>query len=189
MNWKTLFKPADILTAADRAELEKIDQKAKLHRDLIERIREEWPSAADRIGVLERLAHKLAADPKDEKIFQRATITACMPENPAFGNQHRDSVTGILGRKIEQILEPQARIVRRVFGRALEGAESELQKTEAAERGAAKEEGYEYSPSGRVLALQKRVLELRNHVAAPYPGEENCINHPGTWQERLQEWL
>lgn len=189
MNWRTLFKPADILTTGDRAELEKIEQKAGQHRALVERIWEEWPTASERRDALEKYAHKLAATPNDESLFQKTTMIVCMPSDPAFGYQHRDIVTGILGEKIEQILAPQVEIVRRVLGRALAAAEKELKKTEGAEKANAAEEGYDYSPSGRVLALQRRVLEMRNAVAAPYPGEPNFIQHPGPWRERLAEWL
>jgi len=189
MNWKTLFKPADILTAGDKGELEKIDKKAEQHRALIERIREEWPTAGERMDALERLGQKLAEAPTDEALFHRCTLVAAMPSDPLHGYQHRDKITAIIHRKIEEILKPQEKIVRRVLGRGLDAAEAELKKSEAAEKGVAKEEGFDYSPSGRVLALQKRVLELRNAVAAVYPGEEGFINHPGDWRERLGEWL
>ena len=189
MNWKTLFKPADILTAGDKAELEKIDKKAEQHRALIERIRDEWPTAGERMDALGRLGQKLAEAPTDEGLFHKCTLVAAMPSNPLHGYQHRDKVTSIIARKIEEILKPQEKIVRRVLGRALDAAEAELKKSEAAEKGVAKEEGFDYSPSGRVLALQKRVLDLRNAVAAVYPGEEGFINHPGDWRERLGEWL
>ena len=189
MNWKTLFKPADILTAGDKAELEKIDKKAEAHRALIERIREEWPTAIERMDRLEQLGNKLAEAPTDEALFQKCSFVAAMPSDPLHGYQHRDKVCAIIQRKIDEILRPQERIVRRVIGRALDAAESELKKTESGEKGQAREEGFDYSPSGRVLALQKRVLELRNAVAAVYPGEEGFINHPGDWQARLSEWL
>jgi len=189
MNWKTLFKPGDILTAGDRAELERIDKKAEQHRALIERIWEEWPTATERMETLEKYAYKLAETPTDETLFQKCTVVVCMPSDPSFGYQHRDRVTAILADKIAEILSPQAAVVRRVLSRALDAAEKELKKTETREKALAAEEGYDYSPSGRVLALQKRVLDLRNSVAARYPGEENCVQHPGTWQERLKEWL
>lgn len=189
MNWKSIFKPADILTAGDRAELQRIDKKAEQHRALIERIRDEWPTAGERMDALERLGQKLAEAPTDEALFHRCTLVAAMPSDPLHGHQHRERITAIIHRKIEEILHPQEKIVRRVLGRALDAAEGELKKSEAAEKGQAKEEGFDYSPSGRVLALQRRVLELRNAVAALYPGEEGFINHPGEWQERLKEWL
>jgi hypothetical protein len=189
MNWRNIFKPADILTAGDRAELEKIDKKATQHRALIERIRDEWPTANERMDALERLGQKLAEAPTDEALFHRCTMVAAMPSDPLHGYQHRDKITAIIHRKIEEILHPQEKIVRRVLGRALDAAETELKKSEAAEKGQAKEEGFDYSPSGRVLALQKRVLDLRNAAAALYPSEEGFISHPGEWQERLREWL
>jgi len=82
MNWRNIFKPADILTAADLAELEKIDKKATQHRALIERIRDEWPTANERIDALERLGQKLAEAPTDEALFHRCTMVAAMPQIP-----------------------------------------------------------------------------------------------------------
>ena len=40
MNWKALFKPTEILTAADRAELERLEDSTKQLRDLAARIEE-----------------------------------------------------------------------------------------------------------------------------------------------------
>jgi hypothetical protein len=70
----------------------------------------------------------------------------------------------------------------------LEQAEAELRKQETAERRSAESESYEYVPSGRVLALQKKILSLRNEVARPVFGEEG-FSGGDQWKNRLSEYL
>jgi len=188
MNWKNLFKPAEILTASDRAELEKLDASTADLTALSDRILRDWTDAASRVDRIRDLAAELCARPNDAELYRRLEVAACMPSNIQTGYQHKEAALGAIGAAIEAKLEPSVEIVRRVLGRALEAAEAELRKTEKHERKLAEEEGYAYSPSGRVLALQGRVLELRNAVAAKYK-HEGAVQNPGSWRQRLREWL
>ena len=188
MNWKTLFKPAEILTASDRAELERLDDSTKQLRELAARIDRDWTDAGSRVDRIRDLAAELCTRPNDAELYRRLEVAACMPSNIQTGYQHREAALGSIHAAIETKLEPSVEIVRRVLARALDAAEAELRKTEKHERKLAEEEGYNFSPSGRVLALQGRVLELRNAVAAKYR-HEGAIQGPGGWRERLREWL
>jgi hypothetical protein len=188
MNWKNLFKPSEILTASDRAELEKLDDSTQQLRDLASRIHREWPDATSRIDRIRDLTSELCTRPNDADLYRRLEVAACMPSNPQTGYQHKEAALGSISKAIEAKLEPSVGIVRRVLGRALDAAEAELKKTEKQERKLAEEEGYNFSPSGRVLALQARVLELRNAVAQKYASEGAIQNPPG-WRDRLREWL
>ena len=185
MNWKNLFKPSEILTASDRAELEKLDESTKQLRELAHRIEREWPGRSGRYDRLRDVASRLADNPGDRDLYRQLEVAASMPPDI---DQLRDLALREISGRIEAKLEPSVEIVRRVLGRALDAAEAELKKTEKQERKLAEEEGYAFSPSGRVLALQARVLELRNAVAAKY-GNEGAIQSPPGWRERLREWL
>lgn len=188
MNWRNIFKPSEILTASDRADLERLEDSTKQLRELAARIDRDWPDSTSRISKIRDLTAELCTRPTDADLYRRLEIAACMPSNVQNGYQHREAALGEIGAAIETKLQPSVEIVRRVLRRALEQAEAELKRTEGKERKLADDEGYNYSPSGRVLALQARVLDLRNAVAAKY-GHEGAIQSPGGWRERLAEWL
>jgi len=188
MNWKALFRPSEILTAADHAELEAIEKKTEPYRRIRQRIERDFIPAGDRIGHLQALAADLVRDPENAGIYERMIHTAGMPSDPRFGYQHREAAAGPFDAKIEEILQETIPIIRRVLTRALGATEAELKKIESRERKEAEQEGYNYSPSGKVQALQARVLELRNAVAHQYK-HEGAIQNPGPWQDRLKEWL
>lgn len=187
MNWRQIFG-AEIVTAADREKLEQLDKSTKPLRDLAAKIQEEWPDSMGRIARITDLAEKLAHKPTDEALYHQMTIAACMPSSLQGGYQHRGAALTPIERKIDELLSPGHTIVRKCLRRALDQAEAELKKQEAGERRSAESEGYEYSPSGRVLALQKKILSLRNEVARPVHGEEgfNGVDH---WRVRLGEYL
>jgi len=186
--WKTLFKPSDILTQADRDELAALEKKAEPYRAIRARIDRDFIPAVDRIGNLQALAGQLVEDIGNEEIYHRMIHVAAMPANPLFGYHHREAAAVPFDQKIEEILRPSVDVVRRVLKRALDVAETELRKAEKQERKLAEEEGYNYSPSGKVLALQSRILDLRNGIAAKYKFE-GATQDPAPWRERLSEWL
>lgn len=188
MSWLSIFKKGDILTQGDRDELQKIEASTDDLRKLSERIEREWCTSMERPTRLRELAEKLAQDPHDQEVFNRLTLTATMPSSLNSGWQHRDIVLGVLNEKIEERLQPSVDVVRRVYSRALGMAEAELKKVESREKREAETEGFTYSPSGRVQALQGRVLVLRNAIATKYK-HEGAIQNPAPWQERLKEWL
>lgn len=189
MNWKTLFKSSEVVTSADRLELEKLESGCESVRALAAKIDLEWTTSTSRIDRLRELGGAIAEDPANPELYRRLEITACMPSNLNHGWQHRDIVLDCLNKKIEQLMAPQHAIIRRCLSRALDQAEAELKKTTEKERRAAEAEGFPFSPSGKILALQQRILSLRNAVAAPVPGEDGCHQTPGDWRTRLAEWL
>lgn len=188
MNWNKLFGKTEILTDGDRAELEAIEKKTEPYRKVREKIERDFIPAVDRIGNLQGLAGELVKNPDDAELYERMIHVAAMPSDPRFGFQHREAAAAPFDAKIEEILEAAIPIVRRVLQRALNAAEAELKKIETRERREAEQEGYDYSPSGKVLALQHRVLELRNAIAHKYK-HEGATQNPGGWRERLAEWI
>jgi hypothetical protein len=189
MSWLSIFKKGEIFTQGDRAELEKLEAGTNDIRRVVEKIDREWPTSASRLDRLRELAGELATRPNDQELMNRLTITACMPSGLQSGFQHRDVVLGELNRKIEELMSPQNTVIRRVLRRALDVAEAELKRVESKEKKTAEDEGVQFVPSGKILALQNRILELRNAIARPVPGEENCLQNPGGWRERLGEWI
>lgn len=188
MNWRKLFPVGDVLTAGDKKELEKLEQDCSELRKAEQKILNEWPKdSGDRDGRLRELADGYAKNPTAE-IYNRLTTLAGFPAHPMVSFQTREIVLGAIHRAIAEKMEPEIPIVRRVLLRALDATERELEKQTAREKKEAEEGGFPYSPTGRVLELQKRVLDLRNRIADKYPSEGN-LNHPGHWQTRLAEWL
>ena len=187
MNWKGLFKN-EIVTASDKAALEKLDASTEKQRALCDRIREDFVTSVERIGRLEGLAGKIAENPDDEQVYQKLLITAAMPSWLPTGYQHRDTVLGVVEKRIDDLTSPQHLIVRKCLQRALAAAEDELKKQTAKEQAEAQKEGFDFVPSGRILALQNKILSLRNEIARPCPGEEFYRGLPH-WRERLSEWL
>lgn len=188
MNWKALFKGGDIISAADKAEMERLDKGTEAHRKLCARISEDFITSMERIGRLQALAGILVEKPDDEKTYQKMLLTAAMPSNLQTGYQHRDAALQVIEDRIKDLSAPQHAIVRKCLKKALGTAEEELRRVEKKEKDEAKAEEFDYVPSGRVLALQQKILGLRNEIARPIPGEEffNGLPH---WTERLREWL
>lgn len=189
MNWRKLFPVGDILPAGERQELEKLEQGTAELRKWADKIEAEWPKdSADRNERLRAMAEVFAGHPTPE-LYAKLTALAGFPSQPANSCFARERVLGAIHEQVQRLMEPERPIVRRVLARAQDAAERELAKQEKTEQAAAAAEGFVYSPSGRVLALQERVLALRNAVAAHYPGNEGAIQHPGGWRLRLAEWL
>jgi hypothetical protein len=185
MNWINIFKPSDILTPGDRAELQSIEDTTAKHREVLEKVNRDLCDPREKPEKLKTLAEELARSPGDADLYLRVVLTASMPTS---GISCREIVAGVLENGIRELLRPSVAVVRRVFSRALERAEVELRKTEDRERGQADKEGYKYLPSGRVEALQGRVLKLRNAIAEKYSFEGGIVDPPH-WRERLAEWL
>lgn len=189
MDWRKLFPVGDILPTGERQELEKLDQGVQQLRSWAQKIEAEWPKdSRDRDSRLSDMAARFANTPSAE-LYEKMTILAAFPSNLPTSWQARESVLGIIHGQVERLMEPERPIVRRVLSRALDAAERELAKQEKKEKDAAAAEGFPYSPSGRVLTLQQRVLNLRNEVAKKYPGDEGATQHPGNWRQRLEEFL
>lgn len=188
MNWTALFKPTEILTPQDRAELEALEKKAEPYLRVREKIERDFVVSMHRIGKLQELAGEYIKNIQDESLYQRMLFVAGMPSNLQTGYQHHEAVAVPFDEKIQEIRNEGVPVVRRVLGRALTRAEQELKRIEQKEQQEAKSEGYPYLPSGKVQALQQRVLGLRNAVAEKYRFE-GAIQNPPHWRERLAEWL
>lgn len=185
----SIFKKGEILTESDRTQLEKLEETTASLRQLRDRVDREWVGASNRIEKLQSLTGELIQRPHDGELWHRLEMTAAMPSNLATGFQHIEAVKNVIGFEIDRLMLPQHAIVRRVFQRALKIAEAELVKTDKVERVEAEDGGYEFLPSGKVLALQTKVLHLRNAVGVPLPEEADPFRSAGEWRERLAEYL
>jgi len=187
MNWRKLLPVGEIFPAGERKELEKLVESCSELRKWEQRILQEWPKdASDRENRLHEVGGEFAKKPTREG-YEKLTTLAGFPTQ-VIGWGPRDVVLGAIHREIEEKMKPEVPIVRRVLGRALEATERELEKQTNKERKEAEADGYSFSPSGKILDLQKRILELRNQVDAKYP-DEGAIQHPGHWESRLADYL
>jgi len=189
MSWTSIFKRGEILTQGDRTELEAIDKSTSDLRKAIERIDREWPASGYRLDRLRDLANELAENPRDEDLMGRLTTCACMPSSLREGFQHRDVALGTLGQHLNRKLFPQKAIIHRVLKRAWGVAEAELGRVERKEKTAAQEDGVEFLPSGKIIALQSRILELRNAIETYSEQIQDPPREVGNWREILREWL
>lgn len=188
MSWTNIFKRGEILTPSDRAELESLDKSTADLRKAIETIDREWPASMYRLDRLRELADQLGQNPRDESLMHRLTICACMPSSVQSGFQHRDVAIGKLSEHLSRKLNPQKVVIRRVFQRALEVAETELKRVEQRDKKIAQDDGVEFIPSGKILALQNRILELRNAVETYSEPLQDPPKPVGDWREILREW-
>ena len=188
MSWTNIFKRGEILTPSDRVELESLDKSTADLRKAIEKIDREWPASMQRLDRLRELADQLGKNPTDEGLMHRLTICACMPSSVQTGYQHRDVAIGKLSEHLSRKLDPQKVVIRRVFKRALEVAETELKRVEQRDKKIALEDGVEFIPSGKILALQNRILELRNAVEIYSEPLQDPPRPVGNWREILREW-
>jgi len=188
MNWRKLFPVGDIFPNADRKELEALENGCFELQKAEARILDEWPKdPADRMERLCILAEKYADQPTNEN-YAKMTTLAWFPSDLTNGHRSREAVLGAIGRAIQEKMRPEIPIVRRVLSKALEATERELEKQTAKERKEADGEGFNFSPSGRIQELQRKVLSLRNEVARQY-SHEGAVQHPGGWRIRLADWL
>lgn len=188
MKWNLIFEPKKILTDADRRDLEALDASTADLQKLLEKMGGDLCGGQTRLDRVEGTAAKLAEDPTNEELYRQLLFLSGQPSHPHFATHHVEYARRPIEARIGRLMEPQHGIVRRVFTRALVAAETELKRVESRERKEAEAEGFDYSPSGKVQALQQRVLNLRNEVAAPIPGEPNFQWNRG-WRERLAEFL
>ncbi len=189
MSWTSIFKRGDILTPNDRLELEAIDRSASDLRGVISTIDQEWTASTYRLDRLRELADQLGKNPKDEGLMMKLTTCACMPSSLQGGFQHREVAIGKLTEHLNRKLFPQRKILCRVFQRALDVAESELKRVEQKEKRSAQDDAVDFIPSGKVLALQSRILELRNFVHLYSENEQDPPQSVGDWREILKDWV
>lgn len=190
MIWKKLFPAGEVFPAGERKTLEKLDQDTQTLRSWVERIEAEWPKdAMDRENRMREMAQKFATSPNEEA-YKNLIILAGFPSYwKNTQGSGKEMILGTISTQIEEITAPVERpIVRKVLARALELTQREHEKQMAKEKKEAQEEGFSFSPSGKILALENRILGLKNEVARKYP-DEGAIQHPGGWRVRLQEWL
>jgi len=185
---RKLFEGGKIFSDTDRGELAKMDDAAAPYTQLLDKLLPRLNGTQSRQDRLFTLAAQLVENPTDEKLAEEYRWCAALPSNPIFSLRHVEILTTAVSEKQRQLCEPQGAIVRRVFQKALARAEAELKKVETTEREEARAGGYDYSPSGRVLGLQQKVLQYRNEAAVPIPGEENYHGAPH-WRQRLAEFL
>ena len=187
MNWRKLLPVGEIFPAGERRELEKLVESCSELRKWEQRLLQEWPKdASDRENRLRDVGAEFAQKPTREG-DEKLTILAGFPTQ-FTGWGPRDIVLGAIHREIAEKMKPEAPIVRKVLKRALDATERELEKQTAKEKKESESEGFSFSPSGRILDLQKRVMDLRNQVDATYP-DEGAVQHPGHWESRLADYL
>jgi hypothetical protein len=183
-----LFAKKEVVTEGDLAELAALETTVEKLRTARARAQADLVTASGRLEALRAAAEELARDCSNAALYEKVLRISAMPSNPATGWQHAEVVLTVLDAAIRERLQPAAEIVRRCLRRALSKVEAELAAAEKRERNEATAEGYNFSASGRILALQEKVLDLRNQVAARYQFE-GALSDPGSWQERLAAWV
>jgi hypothetical protein len=189
MDWSKIFGKSDHLSPSEKTALEDLDKNCIELRAWHKRISDTWPkNSEDRLGKIRSLSELFAKHPS-EKLHDEILKIQNFSAWPNGSWQGREALLDAINLEINRKMEPQYDICKRVLRRALSQAEDELKKVEKRDKAEAQEAGFEYSASGKVLALQKRILGLRNEIEAPTPFEAGCIVGPLHWRERLKEFI
>jgi len=164
MNWKKYFGGRESITAAERQKLEQIDQAIAPQREALEIVKKRFSNSYEtrRIWIRERSA-AYASAPTPEKldaIIEAASFNA----EPRWAQLEFEIVTGALQAVIDTKLSAGHDTIRAIYRRELSRCEDELKTTTATNKGKAAELGIDYSPDSITLALERRVLDLRNAV-------------------------
>ena len=189
MDWSKIFGKSEHLSPSEKTALEDLDKSCLELKGWHKRVSDTWPkNSDDRLGKIRSLSELFATHPS-EKLHDEILMVQNFSAWPNGSWQGREALLDAIGLEISRKMEPQYDICKRVLRRALSQAEDELKKLEKRDKAEALEAGFEYSASGKVLALQKRVLGLRNDIGAPTPTEAGCVIGPLHWRERLKEYL
>jgi len=164
MNWKKYFGGRESITAAERQKLEQIDQSIAPQREALEIVKKRFSNSYEtrRIWIRER-SQAYASAPTPEKldaIIEAASFNA----DALWAQLEFEIVTGALHAVIDVKLGAGHETIRAIYRRELTRSEDELNSTQKTAKAKAEELGIEYTPDSIILALERRVLDLRNAV-------------------------
>ena len=165
INWKKYFGGREAVTAAERQKLEQIDQSLSPQTEALALVKTRFSNSYEtRRDWIRQRAEAYAASPTSEK-FAAILEAASFNAEPLWAKLEFETVTGALQAVIDLKLSAGHEVIRGVYRRELSRSEDELNSTRKTGKGKAEELGVEYSPDSIVLALERRVLDLRNAVA------------------------
>ena len=165
INWKKYFGGREAVTAAERQKLEQIDQSLSPQTEALALVKKRFSNSYEtrRDWIRER-SEAYASSPTPEK-FAAILEAASFNAEPLWAKLEFETVTGALQAVVDTKLSAGHETIRGIYRRELSRCEDELKSTTATNRGKAAELGIDYSPDSITLALERRVLDLRNAVA------------------------
>jgi len=165
INWKKYFGGREAITAAERQKLEQIDQSLSPQTEALKTVKTRFSNSYEtRRGWIRERSEAYAASPTPEK-FAHLLEAVSFNGEPLWAQLEFETVTGYLQAVIDTKLSAGHETIRAVYRRELSRCEDELKTTTATNKGKAAELGIDYSPDSIALALERRVLDLRNAVA------------------------
>jgi len=165
INWKKYFGGREAVTAAERQKLEQIDQSLSPQTEALKTVKTRFSNSYDTRAIWIRArSEAYASSPTPEK-FAHLLEAVSFNAEPRWAQLEFEIVTGALQAVIDTKLSVGHDTIRAIYRRELSRCEDELKTTTATNKGKAAELGIDYSPDSITLALERRVLDLRNAVA------------------------
>ena len=165
INWKKYFGGREAVTAAERQKLEQIDQSLSPQAEALALVKKRFSNSYEtRRDWIRQRSEAYASTPTPEK-FASLLEAVSFNADPLWAQLEGDIVTGSLQAVVDIKLSAGHETIRAIYRRELSRCEDELKATTATNKGKASELGIDYSPDSITLALERRVLDLRNAAA------------------------
>ena len=165
INWKKYFGGREAITSAERQKLELIDQATIPQREAIECVKARFSNGYEtRLDWIRQRSENYADAPTPEK-FDSLLEAVGFNAEPRWAQLESEIVLGNLHNVINTKLAASYSTIRAIYRRELSRCEDELKTTNAANKAKADELGIDYAPDSITIALERRVLDLRNAVA------------------------
>jgi hypothetical protein len=164
MNWKKYFGGREAVTAAERQKLEQIDQSVSPQTEALEFVKARFSNSYQtRLDWIRQRSKNYADAPTTEKFDLLIEAVGFNPD-PRWAQLEGEIVTGDLHAVIDTKRTAGYETIRAIYRRELTRSEDELNSTRKIAKAKAEELGIEYTPDSIIVALERRVLDLRNAV-------------------------
>ena len=180
MNFQKLFSTKLGPTPAEAKTLRDLDESTEPLKAWKDKVSQAFPATAEeRKSKIQALAVTFANKP-DPASFEELKRTATLGQYAPTGRDDRNLILEALGGQIVQRMAPQGDIIRAVIRRSAEALEKQMREVTAREKKECDEVGIPWQASGVVMALQAKVLDLRNR------GAKESFGH---WKDELADLL
>lgn len=180
MNFQKLFSTKLGPTPAEAKTLRDLDESTEPLKAWKDKVAQAFPATGEeRKSKLQALAVAFASKP-NEVNFEELKRTATLGQYAPTGRDDRNLILEALDGQIVQRMAPQADIIRAVIKRSAGALERQMCEMMIREKKECDEVGIPWQASGVVMALQAKVLDLRNR------GAKETFGH---WKDELADLL
>lgn len=180
MNFQKLFQTKVGLTATEKKTLEALDNSTEPLKAWRDKVVQAFPATGEeRRAKLQELAVAFANKP-DQEGLEELKKTATLGQNPTTSREDQALILAELEKRIAERMTPQAEVIRAVVKRSAGALERQMCEMMIREKKDCDELALPWQASGVVMALQAKVLALRNR------GAKETFGH---WKEELADLI